>query len=77
MSESAKASSTHPTEKPPTITQPIPLDAGLYALNENQTGFFKELTGIKDDEELKHHIIGIQHKAYEVSSLLLLTGGHL
>ncbi|TFK65873.1 hypothetical protein BDN72DRAFT_800730 [Pluteus cervinus] len=65
MSGIENPSANRSAEKPPTRSIP-PLDAGLYALNENQTAFFKELTGIKDDEELKNHIIGIQHKAYEV-----------
>ena len=69
MSESIKTSSAHRTQKPPTVNRSAPpLDPGLYALTENQTAFFKELTGIKDDEELKYHIISTQHKAYEVCS---------
>ncbi|KAF9007611.1 hypothetical protein BDQ17DRAFT_1238084 [Cyathus striatus] len=43
-----------------------PLDESLYSLNDEESSFYKTLTGIQDDEELKHHIIDVQTKAYQV-----------
>lgn len=45
-----------------------PLDDSLFSLEADEEAFFKELTGITDDEELRRHIIGIQKQAYEVLS---------
>ncbi|KAJ3573129.1 hypothetical protein NP233_g2621 [Leucocoprinus birnbaumii] len=43
-----------------------PLDPGLLNLNQDEFTFFKALTGIKDDDEVKKHIIDVQEKAYQV-----------
>ena len=52
------------------------LDPDLYNLQPQEAAFFKQLTGIHDDELLKQHIIQVQTKAYEVYSLSLLTDKH-
>ena len=44
------------------------LDPNLYELNEEQSKFYKQLTGIDDDEEMKQHILAVQREAYEVLS---------
>ena len=46
------------------------LDPDLYNLQPQEAAFFKQQTGIHDDELLKQHIIQVQTKAYEVPSLL-------
>ncbi|KAI0322175.1 hypothetical protein OF83DRAFT_1167835 [Amylostereum chailletii] len=43
-----------------------PLDEKYYGLDETETAFFKQQTGISDDDELKKHIVRIQAEAYEV-----------
>ena len=42
-----------------------PLDPTLLNLEEDEATFFKLLTGIQDEEELKKHIIHVQGKAYQ------------
>ncbi|TFY82951.1 hypothetical protein EWM64_g1066 [Hericium alpestre] len=42
------------------------LDESLYELNEEEEAFYKQQTGIQDDEELKRHIIAVQTEAYVV-----------
>lgn len=54
---------------PPKIPD-LPLDPGLLQLDEEEANFFRVLTGIKNDEELKQHIVDITAKAYKVSGLL-------
>lgn len=43
-----------------------PLSVG-YRLSPEQTSFFKEQTGIDDDEALKNHILGVKERASKVS----------
>ncbi|KAI0320559.1 hypothetical protein OF83DRAFT_1052908 [Amylostereum chailletii] len=43
-----------------------PLDEKYYGLDETETAFFKQQTGITDDDELKRHIFRIQAEAYAV-----------
>jgi hypothetical protein len=43
-----------------------PLDQNLYQPTEEEKSFFKLLTGINNDEDLKQHIITVQTKAYKV-----------
>ena len=45
-----------------------PLNPNLYDLPQNPDAlaFFKQQTGIKDEEELKKHILHVQEKAYSV-----------
>ena len=38
----------------------------LYKLNEEQLSFFKTATGIEGEDELKAHVIAVQHEAYKV-----------
>lgn len=47
----------------------LALDESLYSLTEEERSFFKEQTGIPDDEELKAHILRVQAEAYEVCIL--------
>ncbi|KXN85578.1 hypothetical protein AN958_11145 [Leucoagaricus sp. SymC.cos] len=47
-------------------THKRPLDPSLLDLNEDETQFFKSLTGIQNEKELEEHIILVQAKAYEV-----------
>ena len=42
------------------------LDESLYDLTEEERAFFKQQTGISDDDELKAHILRLQAEAYEV-----------
>ncbi|KXN88490.1 hypothetical protein AN958_07156 [Leucoagaricus sp. SymC.cos] len=42
------------------------LDPSLLNLNDEESQSLKSLTGIQDDEELKHHIIKVQTKAYQL-----------
>ncbi|KAF9446311.1 hypothetical protein P691DRAFT_804386 [Macrolepiota fuliginosa MF-IS2] len=53
---------------PPSLPEIPPLDSSLLALKPEESDFFKTLTNIWDDDELKRHIIGVQTKAYEVYS---------
>ncbi|TFK75136.1 hypothetical protein BDN72DRAFT_559671 [Pluteus cervinus] len=65
MSTTAGISSIHAIDKGHPLLN-IPLDESLYALNDVEKAFFKELTSIQDDEELKQHVISVQEKAYAV-----------
>ncbi|KAF9485220.1 hypothetical protein BDN70DRAFT_824365 [Pholiota conissans] len=42
------------------------LDPSFYHLDADELAFFKTLTGISDEQDLKSHIISVQAKAYEV-----------
>jgi hypothetical protein len=42
------------------------LDNSLYGLTEDERAFFKQQTGITDDDELKAHILRVQAQAFEV-----------
>jgi hypothetical protein len=42
------------------------LDDGLYALDDEEKLFLKELTHIEDDEKLKQHILTVQKNAWAV-----------
>ena len=63
---------TETTIKPPTSPSRrlpnIKLDPSLYNPQPHEVEFFKERTGIEDDEELKAHILAVQKEAWEVSS---------
>lgn len=49
-----------------------PLDESLYSLRADESAFFREQTGIADQEELKRHITAVQRKAYQVIILLII-----
>ena len=49
------------------------LNSGLYDVQPQDAAFFKQQTGIHDDELLKQHILQVQAKAYEVQLSSLLT----
>jgi hypothetical protein len=42
------------------------LDPTLYALEDDERTFIKQLTKIEDDEELKNHILTVQREAFAV-----------
>ncbi|KAF8890822.1 hypothetical protein CPB84DRAFT_1749022 [Gymnopilus junonius] len=42
------------------------LDPNIYQLHGDLLLFFKEQTGIQDEDELKQHVLGVQAKAYEI-----------
>ncbi|KAF8075123.1 hypothetical protein FPV67DRAFT_616075 [Lyophyllum atratum] len=44
----------------------LALDEKFYSLKDKELAFFQEQTGLKDEAELKKHIISVQEKAYEV-----------
>jgi hypothetical protein len=48
------------------ISTPLALDESLYNFTEEERTFFKQQTGIPNDDELKAHIIRVQAEAYEV-----------
>ena len=55
-----------------THRQPVlPLDEGLYNLDDTEITFFKQQTGIDDSDELKAHLLSIQAEAYEVTLLFV------
>jgi hypothetical protein len=54
---------------PQETTQPSyykALDERLYTLNDEERSFFKEQSGIQDDDELKAHFVQVQAEAYKV-----------
>jgi hypothetical protein len=55
---------------------PLPLDATLFDLDDKHLKFFRSLTGITNDEEVKQHIMTIQARAYEVTRFALLAKYH-
>jgi hypothetical protein len=54
------------TEVAHTYTTERPLDENFYNPTEDSVSFFKTLTRISDDEELKRHVIAVQTEAYKV-----------
>ncbi|KAI0066443.1 hypothetical protein BV25DRAFT_1820389 [Artomyces pyxidatus] len=46
--------------------QQLAIDESLYGLGEEESAFFKEQTGIQDDEELKKHLLQAQADAYAI-----------
>lgn len=62
------------TNTPPRDFLVMPLDPSLYKLEEDEATFFKQATGIPDDEELKQHILRVQADAYEVHFFITLAG---
>ncbi|KAF9238203.1 hypothetical protein BU15DRAFT_75364 [Melanogaster broomeanus] len=44
-----------------------PLQEQYYGLTPEQAEFFKQKTGISEDDELKRHILAIQEEAYKVA----------
>jgi hypothetical protein len=47
------------------------LEPSLYNPQDDELLFFRKLTGIEDENELKSHILTVQAKAYEVSDVLI------
>ena len=50
-----------------------PLDERLYDLTDEESRFFKQQTGMQDDDELKAHILELQVEAYKVCNLDTVT----
>jgi hypothetical protein len=48
------------------LSHDLALDESLYNLTEEERTFFKQQTGIPDDDELKAHIFRVQAEAYGV-----------
>jgi hypothetical protein len=48
------------------LSPKLALDESFYDLTEEERTFFKQQTGISDDDELKAHIFRVQAEAYEV-----------
>ena len=44
------------------------LDERLYDPTDEERSFFKQQTGIQDDDELKAHIVQVQAEAYKVGN---------
>jgi len=42
------------------------LDPTLYNLKDDEKAFFKQLTGIKDEDKLKEHALNIQREAFAI-----------
>ena len=57
----------------PSIQVALELDPERLKLNESEAAFFKQQTGISDDEELRQHILQVQADAWKVSSALKLN----
>ena len=45
----------------------LPLDPDLYWMLDTEKQFFKAHTNIRDDEELKRHVLDVQDLAYAVN----------
>lgn len=45
----------------------LPLNDKFYNLGTGEIAFYKSITGIATDEDLKQHIISVQQEAYAVS----------
>ena len=54
----------------------LKLNPDLYHIHPEEAAFFKQQTGIQDDELLKQHIIQVQAKAFEVRLSFLLPDIH-
>ena len=63
MSDSDDVSTPH---GPSRLSPDMALDERLYDLSDEESSFFKQQTGIQDDDELKAHIIQVQASAYKV-----------
>ncbi|KAH7890656.1 hypothetical protein F5I97DRAFT_1923159 [Phlebopus sp. FC_14] len=57
----------------PLKTVPV-LQEQYYRITPEQAAFFKERTGITDDEELKRHILAVQAEAYKVAPYPCIMG---
>jgi hypothetical protein len=55
----------------------LPLDDGLYRLDNADIAFFKKLIGIYNNEEFKTHLLSIQAEAYEVTQFFSLFSPYL
>ena len=47
----------------------LTLDPELYNPSDAEKAFFKEQTGIQDDEQLREHIIAVQSEVWKVLSI--------
>ncbi|KAF5312002.1 hypothetical protein D9619_002493 [Psilocybe cf. subviscida] len=55
---------------PPHVSDPpheaLPLTAAFYAVSNEEAAFFKSLTGLSRDEDLKSHVLEVQKESYNV-----------
>ena len=51
----------------------LDLDPSIYNPSKESVDFFKKVTGISDDDELKQHIIDVQKDAWHVSSSFIFS----
>lgn len=49
------------------------LEPSLYNPQDDELLFFRKLTGIENEDELKSHILAVQAKAYEVSTMYIVS----
>ncbi|KAL4080637.1 hypothetical protein J3A83DRAFT_41200 [Scleroderma citrinum] len=61
-------------DKPTYIREVVALDPSLYYLTQEEAAFFKAVTGIDHDDELKAHILMTQEKAYKVAPYPCIYG---
>lgn len=71
----SQVTSSGNTNAPPRDFLVMPLDPSFYKLEKDEATFFKQATGILDDEELKQHILRVQAEAYEVGLFARLRMG--
>ena len=45
----------------------VALDPSVLRLNESESEFLKQQTGISDDQELRKHVLQIQAEAWKVT----------
>ena len=48
------------------LSPDMTLDERLYDLTNEERSFFRQQTGIQDEDELKAHIVQVQAEAYKV-----------
>jgi hypothetical protein len=57
---------------PPQISDPrdeiLPLNIAFYTISNEEAAFFKSLTGLETDADLKSHVLEIQEESYNVRS---------
>jgi hypothetical protein len=58
---------------PASVSEDSELNPDFYNPQPQDVAFFKQQTGINDDELLKQHIMQVQAKAYKVHLPSLLT----
>ncbi|KAJ2977499.1 hypothetical protein NUW54_g11412 [Trametes sanguinea] len=65
MSESNEPSQVSDVTRT-TLQKHFPLDENVYSLEGDELKFLQEQTGIKDEGELKRHVLEVQAEAYAI-----------